>query len=281
MEISLILTALLAAAGVALYSVIRRRRSEARHSYALQLEAALADGILTADEAAELEAIRSRRDVSQDEARLVALALYRRALRDAAADARFTQDEQKRLGQLQEQLGLTAEDLSADREQLHRLWLLSRVERGSLPELASPLALAPEERCHWVVRSSFCQRTGLPASQRREASAIVFRVEDDTPFEVGPERDYIGADPRYLPVDVGTVILTSRRLIFRGAKRRLQFPYILLQSISLFHDAIRVVGSDGTSAYLLVEDAELTAAILLRAARTRRLDVSGHTARTA
>ena len=280
MEITLVLAALLVAATVTLFSVIRRRRNEARHSYAQQLESALADGILTEAEAAELEGIRSRRDLSQEEARLAALALYRRALRDAAADARFTEDEQKRIGQLQEQLGLTAEDLSADREQLHRLWLLSRVERGSLPQLSSPLSLAAEEKCHWVVRSSFCQRTGLPSSPRREASAIVFRIDDDTPFEVGAQRDYIGADPRFLPVDVGTVILTSRRLVFRGAKRRVQFPYVLLQSVSLFHDAIRVVGSDGTSAYLLVEDAELTAAILLRAARMRRLDVSGHSART-
>ena len=281
METSLIFPALLLAAGATLVIVIRSRRNAARRGYAEQLEAALADGILTPGEVEQLAAIRAQRDLSEDETRMAAIALYRRALRDAAADARFTDDEQKRLSQLQEQLGLSAADLSADREQLHRLWLLSRVERGSLPELTSPLALSLEERCHWVVRSSFCQRTGLPSSQRREASSITFRIDDDTPFEVGPERDDIGADPRYLPVDVGTIVLSSRRLIFRGAKRRVQFPYVLLQSVSLFGDAIRVVGSDGASAYLLVEDAELTAAILLRAARIRRIDVSGHTVRTA
>lgn len=281
MEIAVLLAALAVLLALAAGWYLRQRRDEARALYEQQLEAALADGILTPEETAGLRELRASRELTEAEARMVALAIYRRALRDAAADARFTDDEQQLLARLQAQLGLTVEDLSADREQLHRLWLLSRVERGRLPRLRSPLPLAEQELCHWVVRASLAQRTGLPDATRREPAAATFSLDEDRPFEVNVERDALDADPRILPIDVGSIILTDRRLIFRGAKRRLQLAYVMLSQLSLYRDAIRVASSDGTSAMFLVEDAELTAAILLRAARLRRLDLGGRPARTA
>ena len=260
---------------------LRQRRAEARAMYETQLEAALADGILTPEETAGLRELRASRELTEAEVRMVALAIYRRALRDAAADARFTEDEQRLLGSLQEQLGLTADDLSADREQLHRLWLLSRVERGKLPELNAPFPLADQERCHWVVRASICQRSGLPNAARGEPAATPFHIDDDSAFEVRGVRDALANDPRILPIDVGTLLLTNRRLVFRGAKRRVQLAYVMINQIWLYKDAIRVAGSDGSSAFFLVEDAELTTAILLRAARGRKRDVGGRNIRSA
>ena len=67
--------ALTAAAG--LWLAHRRRR--ARLYYQRRLEAALADGMLTPGEVAELDGIREARDLTRVEVRMVARAIYRGA----------------------------------------------------------------------------------------------------------------------------------------------------------------------------------------------------------
>src|SRR5690606_11381603 len=93
--------------------LVRERRRRARSVYMAHLESALADGILTEEEAADLESLRAASDLSEREVRMVGLALYRRALRDAAADARVTAEEEAQLRRLQMQLGLSEADLAA------------------------------------------------------------------------------------------------------------------------------------------------------------------------
>lgn len=264
-----LLGALVLVAGLGALLRTRMRRREARRLYAAQLERALEDGILTPEELEDLGRIRSRGALSDGETRMAALAVYRRALRDAAADARFTDDEQSRIRALRDQLGLSAEDLATDREQLHRLWLLWQVEHGRLPRVEPPFALGEKEVCHWAVRATSCGRSGLPSS-RPETRGIRFAVGDDAPFQVLGEREHLEADPRILPMDIGTVVVTDRRVVFRGARRRFVVPHVVLDSIVLFRDGLRLVIDRSAPIHLLVQDPELTAAILLRAAAVRR-----------
>lgn len=269
-------------AGAATLLVFRRsRRKQARARYEVQLERALADGMLTADEIGELEAFRGEAALTEAEARMVALAQYRRLLRAAAEDARFTEAEQATLKTLQSQLGLSADDLAGDRDQLHRLWLLGQIERGKLPSVEAPFALGDGEICHFVVRGTSCGRTGVPSS-RGEPLGIRFHVGGDAPFQVTGERETLESDPRILPMDIGSIAITDRRLVFRGARRRFAIPHIVLEGLVLYRDGIRLVIERSTPVHLLVEDPELTAAILLRAAGSRRFDVTGASpARTA
>lgn len=271
---------LLAGVGAATAVYTRRRRRRARQLYQEHLERALADGILTAEEVQELEALRAAKDVSGAEARMVAIAIYRRALRDVGADARVTVEEDERLRQLQQQLGLTDADLSADRQQMQRLRLLAAVERGRLPEVAPPFPLEKEELGRWVVHATLCEPLALRRAARVEPAHLSFAVVSEEPFHADGPREPFGRDPDILPVDLGMLVVTSRRSIFRGAKRRFDLPHARLGRLDLFRDGLRLHGTDAAR-FLLLEDAELTGAVLLTAARQRRAELSGLPARSA
>jgi hypothetical protein len=152
------LAAAMAVLVVAALVWLRRRHGRGRQMYQEYLEQALADGILTPEELHELETIRAERDLTQAETRMVALAIYRRALKDAAADARITEQEDATLRNLQTQLGLSERDLRGDREQLQRIGLLAQAERGPLPDMAPPMPLEPGEKAHWVMHGTLCER---------------------------------------------------------------------------------------------------------------------------
>jgi hypothetical protein len=271
------ITALLAASFVALVGLRTfsgRRRRRARAAYQQMLQRALDDGVLSPEEAEELEAVRAKGELTPEEVRMAALAIYRVALRDAASDARLTADEDATLKRLQEQLGLTEHDLGADFSQLSRLRMLARIAEGNLPQVHSPVPLVPDERCHWVVQCTLADRISLPSSARRDLEGRSFEVTGAEPFAATGGRDALRPAPDILPSDVGALIVTSRRTIFQGARRTVSVPHARAEGLKLYADGVRLEEIAQTARrYFLVEDPELACAIMLQAARIRRAEI--------
>jgi hypothetical protein len=251
---------------------LQSRRRAARLLYQRRLEVALSDGTLTPEEIAELEGLRLAKDLSQMEVRMVARSIYRRALRTVLNEERLTPEEDRALLELQAQLGLTDRELQDDHLQLSRLRLLAQVDAGQLPEIDAPIALVPHERCHWVVQATFAERIG--PMRAGEMRGIRLSASGTEPFRVDGARDELRPSESILPVDLGILVVTSRRTVFQGAKRTVSIPHARVDTIVLFRDGLipEEVGGH-TRGCLLVDDAELTAAVLQQAARKRRAEI--------
>lgn len=251
-----------------------RRRNRRRIEYQQLLRQALDDGVLSPEELEELETVRARGALEPDEVRMAALAIYRGALRDAAADARLTPEEDAALTRLQEQLGLTERDLGSDLQQLSRLRMLARVAGGNMPQVHAPVSLVPDERCHWVVQCTLAERIPLPDVARRPLTGAAFRVVSNEPFAASGPRDALRPAADILPSDVGVLIVTSRRIIFQGARRTVSVPHARAELLELYGDGVRLDEiSHVRSRYFLMEDPELACAIMLQAARIRRAEI--------
>ena len=262
--------------------LLRRKRLRARELYQHYLEDALADGVLTEEEAEELSNVRQDNALSEAEVRMVALTIYRRALGNAIADSRITAGEDETLRRLQSLLGLSDADLRDDRQQMQRVHMLARVERGDLPNVQAPVALDAGERAHWVVQARLAQKLTIPGPARPPLAHLRFRIDSNAPFHIDRARDGLATSEEVLPLDLGMLVVTSRRIIFRGARKALAIPHIKLDAVNVFNDAIRIEAADNEPSQLfLLDDAELTAAILLAAARGRRAELRGAPGRTA
>jgi hypothetical protein len=258
---------------IAIAAHLQARRRGARLLYQRRLEAALSDGTLTPDEIAELEGLQLAKDLSQAEVRMVARAIYRGALRDVLADARLVPEEDHALRALQAQLGLTDDELGHDHLQLSRLRLMAQIEAGAVPEIEAPIALVPHERCHWVVQATFAERIGV-ARSADNLKGIRLSVTSGEPFRFDGKRAELRPNEAILPVDLGILVVTSRRTVFQGAKRTVSIPHARLETVVLFADGLSAEEIGGNSrGYLLVDDADLTAAVLQQAARKRRSEI--------
>jgi hypothetical protein len=271
----------LAVAAASAGAVVRYRRHHSRRLYQQSLERALADGILTEDETRELASVREERDLSAAEVRMVALSLYRRALRDAVADSRITEQEGEGLKALRAHLGLSDHDLREDAAQLQRIRLLAEIERDHLPHVEAPVTLAGGEECHWVIQARLADRLSTPG-RKSELRGISFDVASGPIFSAEGERSELKPSDEMLPTDMGVLVVTNRRTLFRGARRTVNIPHMKLASIDLFKDGVSVEENDPVRrTFFIVDDPELTAAVLLRAAHRRRNELSGLTSRTA
>ena len=259
--------------GVAVGVLVKRRR-RARTLYRRKLELALADGMLTPEEVSELDTLRKEKDLTQSEVRMVARAIYRGALRTALEDQRLTDAEDQSLRKLQMQLGLSETDLGEDAGHLARMRLLGRVAKGELPIVDAPITLVPNERAHWVVQASLAERLELPRRTLTPIRAVTIPLAGSGDFTAAGDRDGLRTNAQILPLDLGMLVVTSRRTVFQGAKRTLSVPHARLDTIALYQDGLRLDEISGASrGFLLVDDAELTAAILLHAGRKRREEI--------
>jgi hypothetical protein len=269
----LVLTTIIVAL-LALRAFALRRRRRMRQEYQRLLQQALSDGVLHPEELAELDAVRERGALTPQEVRMAALAIYRGALRDAAADSRLTAEEDASLRRLQEQLGLSERDLGADFNRLSRLRLLARIAEGNLPDVDAPVQLVPDERCHWVVQCTLADRIPVSQSVRRELAGTTFAVLGAEPFAAAGPRDELRPADDVLPSDLGVLVITSRRTIFQGAKRTLSIPHARTEHVTLYGDGLRVDEiAESARRYFLVVDPELACAVLLQAARLRRAEI--------
>jgi len=253
---------------------LQRRRHRHRRRYQQVLAEALADGTLSAEERAELDRLRREKDLTASEVRMAALAIYRSALRAAARDARLTPEEDEALRRLQLELGLTESDLRADLTQVSRLRMLARAAEGHFPEVKSPVPLVPDEVCHWVVQCTLADRLAVPTAPSRALRGVTCFALDDAPFMPSADSDMLRPADDILPTDLGMLVVTSRRTVFQGARRTLSVPHARVEAVTCYRDGIRIDESrPSAQKYLLVDDAEVTAAILLYAARKRRIEI--------
>jgi hypothetical protein len=264
---------LVAIAAVAQLLFVRHRsRRRARRVYQEALTRAMADNVLTGEEVAELEKLRTETDLSTREVRMAALALYRNALHDAAADARLTPEEDEHLRALEANLGLSERDLGSEFLRVSRLRMLARITVGELPVVPCPLDLVTDEACHWVVHATVAHRLDLP-HRGAPLAGIPFAVLAAEPFHANGPRDALEPSELVLPNDLGAFIVTSRRTVLQGARRTLTIPHARLQRVILFRDGLALEETAGAVSLFLVDDAELAAAIVLHAARRRRAEI--------
>ena len=256
---------------------VRSRKARGRRLYQQSLERALADGILTEEEARELESVREQRDLTEAEVRMVAVSLYRRALKEAVADSRITPEEDAELQRLRTQLELTDRELREDSKQVQRVRLLAEIERDQLPHIDAPVQLASGEECHWAVQGRLADKLGL-RGRKSELRGISFEVATATHFSAVGDRSELRPSSEVLPVDMGVLLITNRRILFQGARRTIIVPHIKLRAIELYKDGLAIEESDPAHRSLfIVDDPELTSAVLLCAARLRRRELGGLT----
>jgi hypothetical protein len=256
--------------GTALYFVRRKRHDVARETYGQALAEAVADGVLTDEEVEELSTLQKKGALSATDVRSLGVAIYHDALEAAAADARLTPEEDAALHRLQKQLGLTEADLAADLTQVARLRTLARIEEGHFPEVRSPIQLVPDERCYWVVQCTLAERLTV-RSARIELTGITTEIGAKEPFNAVGDRSELRPAEDILPSDLGVLIITSRRTVFQGARRTVSIPHARLESVTLYEDGVRIDElKPPARRYLLTDDPDLAASILIHAARARR-----------
>ena len=245
-------------------------------TYKRTMTEALSDGKFTTDERERLT--ETARNLGMDEhlrAQIYATAArgaVQAAFSAAIADRRYAGREEAAVQELATALGATiAHDEKTD-ALIRRFKLLGQVEDGVLPVVAVPLLLQRNEICHFAA-------VGILHKEMRTVTKRVnysgptasIRIMKGVRWRVGSVSvDRITQDV-LTQVDAGDFYLTSKRLLFQGARKNTAVALGKVIQFTVFSDGLQVEKGSGKDLYLVGQaDWELAGACLDAAAREAR-----------
>jgi len=248
----------------------RRARDAARAEYQRRLgELSLANH--DPNSVTALVALQSEARLAPDVVRAYHGQAFRRIAEEALADDILSLEEEEKLLALGASLGVDAERLRGEfRDLFHRL-MVARVNDGRLPELAPEevsLILKRGEVAHAIVAAELMKEVAVREYQGG-GGGFSFRIARGVRYHTGRTRGRsVVVGTKLVAEDTGFLTITSRRCVFTGNKKTLEFLYSKLVDIAVFTDGIRFHVSNRQNASLFkVESGDVVAALVNAAAQ--------------
>jgi hypothetical protein len=179
---------------------------------------AVADGKLTAEKQAELQALSEQleADPGEDKTQL-RRDVYNVAVGAVKAGGKISTAQEQELAKIQEFLNLKDEQIDKTRMDLRRLRIVTEINKGNLPTVSPEhtglkgLTLDPGETAHYTVAAESFEAGEL-------GSAIGSRFVFGAAFRPGIGRAFALPTRGAVSNGQGVFILTNQRFIFRGPK---------------------------------------------------------------
>jgi hypothetical protein len=206
-----------------------------------KVKEAVADGKLTPQKVAELEAARKELEVedpSEDRTRFRREA-YNEAVSAVKAGGKLTETEAKDLARIQKFLALSDEQIEKTKWDLVRLKAFTDIREGRLPIVSNThaalrgLKLAEGEVPHYCVVGEIYD-VGDPG----EARGV--RYARGTPYELGSGSNHEMPLKQALLQDKGQFIMTNHRFIFKAEGHTYQFAVQGTDHLHFYRDGMRI-----------------------------------------
>jgi hypothetical protein len=214
-----------------------KKKSEFRE----KVKEAVADGRLTSQKMAELEAVRQELDVddaSDDRTRFRREA-YNEAVSAVKAGGKMTADEARELARIQKFLALSDDQIEKTRWDLVRLKTFTDIREGRLPQVSAThnalrgLKMLDGEVAHYCVPAEIFSLADPGAALGAKQSA-------GSPYTLG------AGTAHELPVkaavlqDSGVFLMTSQRILFRADGHNHAFGLRDVEQFYFYRDGVRL-----------------------------------------
>jgi hypothetical protein len=241
-------------------------REVALEAYTGEVDKAAADRQLTEGEKEHLAAVAASLGLDTRDAieriRQKGSAILQAEWDAALADGRLSPDEEQSLAAMARDFGVEVDGGAASRELASRYRLLWLIENGQPPVYESPVALQRNELCHFTVPAERYEvRTqtkrynyGGPTVRIKIMKGVYYRAGS---IHVAPVKEEVVKH-----VDSGTLIITSKRLIFRGSSSNTTVRLSNLLAFTPYSDGVEIEKNSGRNMIFKLSDPELLGVLL-------------------
>lgn len=245
----------------------------ARPRYRKALAVALEDGVLSADEKQRLENLqRVLRIAPEVRTKILgeeAAPVLQRVLDGAIADRRLSAAEEALLDSICENLGVQLQLDAKTRATMERYKLLWRIENGDIPVIPAPIHLQRAESCFFAAPAQWLEWRKRTRTVGYASSGVSFRIMRGVYYRVGASRPHRVTTEGMEVIDVGSVVITNKRVVFDGQRKNGTWRLTSLLGFEAYSDGFGLEKSTGRCpAFQIDGDAEM-AAIILGAALAR------------
>lgn len=178
---------------------------------------AVCDGKLTEEEIDNLDKNKKDLGLTEDDVADMRVEVFAVAYTVAKEDKQISKEEEKELKKIQNYLGLTDNQTQISKKEFARYRLLNEIQKGNLPAISvSNLRTQKGEIVHWVESAILSEEKVLRRRYEGGSQGVSFRIAKGITYRVGGHRGYSVSETGLVPVGFGELVITNKRIIFRG-----------------------------------------------------------------
>jgi hypothetical protein len=243
-----------------------RKRSRDKKDFLESILDAASDGVLTDAEIAQISARQTELGLADEDLRKVRVQAYNAAFWAAKNDGVVTRQEEKELTKLQQFLKIPESEIAKTKKELARLRLINEIESGNLPSTSvTNLILQKGEIAHWCEAGDIMEERVVSRRYQGGSQGVSVRIAKGVSYRIGSHRGHLITDTAVIPVSSGELIVTNKRVVFRGDNKSFSLRFDKLLDVHFFRNAVRVTGDKGKPHLVQFDDednSEIVGAVL-------------------
>lgn len=223
-----------------------RQRAKDKEAFLEALVRAADDGKLSDDEMKALESRYKELGLTEDDLKGIRAQAYNAALRAAQSDGRISADEELELNKLQEFFKIPNTEIAKSKKDLARLRLLTEIHDGNLPTASVPnVVLQKKEVPYWSEPGDLLEERVVGRRYEGGSRGVSLRIMKGVSYRIGGSRGHIVTDKAVVPVSTGQLVITNKRIIFRGDAKSFSFKLDKLLETNFYADGVRLTDDKG------------------------------------
>ena len=201
---------------------------------------AVNDGKLTKEEIDNLDKKKTEFGLTNEDIKGVRAEIFAAAFSVAKEDKQITEEEEKELKEIQKHLGLADDEIQTSKKELTRLRLLNEIQKGNLPIVpVTNLVTQKSEKVYWAEPAILAEEKVIRRRYEGGSQGVSFRVMKGVSYRVGGHRGHIVSETGLVSVSDGELIITSKRVIFRGDGKAFAIKLDKILDIQIFINGLR------------------------------------------
>jgi hypothetical protein len=173
---------------------------------------------------------------------------YNAAFRAAKSDGIVTSEEESELKKLQDFFKIPESEILTSKKELAKLRILTEIQNGNPPFMSvSNVVLQKNETIYWSEPSSLLEERVVGRRYEGGSQGLSIRITSGVTYRVGAHRGRIISDTAIVPVSSGELIITNKRIIFRGDAKSFNLRLDKLLELNLYGNGIRLTDDKGKS----------------------------------
>lgn len=217
-----------------------KQKSFNKKEFKQALLQAVNDGKLTIEEIKELDNKKIKSGLTEDDIRKMKADIFAVAFTVAKEDQQVTRDEEQELKKIQNYLGLADDDIQHDKKELARLRLLNEIQQGNMPTIpVTNLIMQKDEKAYWVEPATLAEEKVLRRRFEGGSQGVSFRIMKGVSYRVGGFRGHSVSETGVVAVSNGDLIITSKRIIFRGDNKSFAVKLDKILDTQLFTNGLQ------------------------------------------
>lgn len=218
-----------------------QKNSKNKKEFSELLIKSVSDGKISPEEIKEIESKKTEYGFSDKDFEKLKKSLFSLALSAVSEDKVLTKEEDAELLNIQKYLAISDGDILDEKKEIEKLKLITKIKEGNIPPIeTNNIILQNKEIAYWVEQVKLIEEKIIDRRYQGGSSGMSFRVMKGVRYHVGGYKGHIITDTGKVTVDQGDLVITNKRVIFRGVSKSFTNNLNKFLDIRFFKDGIQL-----------------------------------------